>query len=162
MTYRVLGTTHIQDAHLQKLDEGASDPAPARLGIEKLYWRELNQEVATAIYGSKIMPGMAFDGPAVIRFEATTALIHPGQHARIDSYGNVRNHEQEWDPEMTKTILKIPGSDHFAAQGKRPDPSAISPKLKIFPLTPTTRSTRSRSRSWATSCGRSMTSRARR
>ncbi len=90
VTYRVLGTTHIQDAHLQKLAEGDSDPAPARLGVEKLYWRELKQEVETAIYGGKIKPGMAFDGPAVIRFEATTALIHPGQHARIDSYGNVR------------------------------------------------------------------------
>jgi N-methylhydantoinase A/oxoprolinase/acetone carboxylase beta subunit len=33
---------------------------------------------------------MTFEGPAIIRFEATTALIHPGQMARIDGYGNVR------------------------------------------------------------------------
>ena len=31
-----------------------------------------------------------FDGPAIVRFEATTALIHPGQQARVDAYGNVR------------------------------------------------------------------------
>jgi N-methylhydantoinase B len=33
---------------------------------------------------------------------------------------------------MAKTILKIPGSDHFFSDGKRPDLSSISPKLKVF------------------------------
>ncbi len=37
---------------------------------------------------------------------------------------------------MTKTVLKIPGSERFAAQGKRPELSAIAPKLKIFPYDP--------------------------
>jgi N-methylhydantoinase B len=34
---------------------------------------------------------------------------------------------------MAKTILKIPGSEHFFSDGKRPDPSSVSPKLKLFP-----------------------------
>lgn len=90
VTYRVLGTAHIQDASLQKKAARKRDAAAARIGCENLYWREIDQVVETDIYGSKIAPGMAFDGPAVIRFEATTALVHPGQRARIDPYGNVR------------------------------------------------------------------------
>ena len=90
VTYRVLGTAHIQDASLQEQAARERDAAAARIGSENLYWREIDQVVETDIYGSKIAPGMALDGPAVIRFEATTALVHPGQRARIDAYGNVR------------------------------------------------------------------------
>ena len=97
VTYRVLGATHIQEAHLQQLEEGEADASPALLGKENLFWRELGDEVETAIYGNGLRPGMAFDGPAVIRFEATTALIHPGQRARIDAYGNVRITSQRGD-----------------------------------------------------------------
>lgn len=90
VNYRVLGTAHIQDASLRKKAARKRDAAAARIGFENLYWREIDQVVKTDIYGSKIAPGMAFDGPAVVRFEATTALVHPGQRARIDAYGNVR------------------------------------------------------------------------
>jgi N-methylhydantoinase B len=34
---------------------------------------------------------------------------------------------------MKMEVLKIPGSDRFCAEGKRPELDAISPKLKIFP-----------------------------
>ena len=90
VTYRVIGSNHLQDASIQKNKEGKVDSAPARISRERLYWREANGELETDIYGSKLASGMAFEGPAVIRFEATTALIHPGQRARIDGYGNVR------------------------------------------------------------------------
>jgi hypothetical protein len=33
---------------------------------------------------------MRFDGPAVIRLAATTGLVHPGEHAFVDGYGNIR------------------------------------------------------------------------
>ncbi len=90
VTYRVVGSTHVQDASIQKNPEGSADASSACIGHERLYWRELNREVETTIYGNRCSAGMVFDGPAIIRFEATTALIHPGQRARIDSYGNVR------------------------------------------------------------------------
>ena len=38
---------------------------------------------------------------------------------------------------MAKTILKIPGSEHFYSEGRRPEASRISPKLKLFPHEPT-------------------------
>lgn len=90
VTYRVLGSTHVQAASLHSDREKSSDATLARIGREPLYWREIGKEVDTDIYGGGLASGMIFEGPAIIRFESTTALIHPGQTARIDGYRNVR------------------------------------------------------------------------
>jgi len=90
VTYRVLGTTRVQDVSIQEVKQGGADPTSARIGVESLYWRELGEEAKTCIYGDDLRPGMLFDGPAIIRFKSTTGLIHPGQRARMDSYGNIR------------------------------------------------------------------------
>ena len=37
---------------------------------------------------------------------------------------------------MAKTILRIPGSERFFSDGKRPDVDSISPKLKLFASDP--------------------------
>jgi N-methylhydantoinase A len=89
VTYRVLATATVGRSALRPAPLGDEDPGDVRLGSESLYWRELGREVETAVYGD-LRPGMEFDGPAVIRMRSTTGLIHPGQHARIDEYGNVR------------------------------------------------------------------------
>lgn len=89
VTYRVLAAATVSSSDLRAAETGPADPAEARLGSESLYWRELGREAETAIYGD-LKPGMEFEGPAVIRMRSTTGLLHPGQRARIDSYGNVR------------------------------------------------------------------------
>jgi N-methylhydantoinase A len=90
VTYRVLATSRVHTTRFKPHELGGKDAGDALIGHEGLFWRELGDEADTAIYGSGLRPGMEFDGPAVIRLESTTALIHPGQHARIDEYGNVR------------------------------------------------------------------------
>lgn len=89
VTYRVLATAAVSSSELRAADLGTSDPGEARLGSESLYWREVGREAETVIYG-ELKPGMEFEGPAVIRMRSTTGLVHPGQRARIDNYGNVR------------------------------------------------------------------------
>jgi N-methylhydantoinase A len=43
-----------------------------------------------AIYdGTKLEPGMEFDGPAIVEDPGTTIVIHPGNKVRIDGYGNI-------------------------------------------------------------------------
>lgn len=37
---------------------------------------------------------------------------------------------------MSKTLLKIPGSERYHSSGARPEASSISPKLKLFPYDP--------------------------
>jgi N-methylhydantoinase A len=90
VTYRVLATSRVHQTRFQPHEVVDKDASAALIGTESLYWRELKAEAVTAIYGKGLAPGMEFDGPAVIRLEATTALVHPGQRARIDEYGNVR------------------------------------------------------------------------
>ena len=90
VNYRVLGAVRVQDAQIREEREGPPDPTSARIGHESLYWRELGAETDTDIYGDGLAPGMAFEGPAVIRLSSTTALVHPGQAARVDGFGNIR------------------------------------------------------------------------
>jgi N-methylhydantoinase A len=90
VTYRVLASARVQDPEIESQPEGDPDPGAARVGSESLYWRELGAEAETGIYGGGIRSGMRFEGPAVVRLEATTALVHPGQQARVDGYGNIR------------------------------------------------------------------------
>ncbi len=43
----------------------------------------------TTIYdGAKLEPDMAFEGPAIIEEEGSTTVIHPGNKAFVDNYGN--------------------------------------------------------------------------
>ncbi|HEU4985820.1 MAG TPA: hydantoinase/oxoprolinase family protein [Rhizobiaceae bacterium] len=47
----------------------------------------------SAIYdGTRLEPGMTFDGPAVVEDPGTTVVIHPGSHVEIDGYGNIQIH----------------------------------------------------------------------
>jgi N-methylhydantoinase A len=39
--------------------------------------------------GDAFEPGMAFTGPAVIEQASTTTVVNPGQHVRVDDYGNL-------------------------------------------------------------------------
>ncbi len=39
--------------------------------------------------GTKLEPGHAFDGPAVIEDPGTTIVVHPGNHVRMDDFGNI-------------------------------------------------------------------------
>ncbi|WP_428928909.1 hydantoinase/oxoprolinase family protein [Marinibacterium sp. SX1] len=45
---------------------------------------------AAAIYdGEKLLPGMAFDGPAIVEDPGTTIVIHPGNRVEVDRWGNL-------------------------------------------------------------------------
>lgn len=46
-----------------------------------------------AIYdGTKLEPGMTFQGPAIVEDPGTTIVVHPGNRAEIDGYGNIHIH----------------------------------------------------------------------
>jgi N-methylhydantoinase A len=39
--------------------------------------------------GDALEPGAVFDGPAVVESKGTTSVIHPGNSARVDDFGNL-------------------------------------------------------------------------
>ena len=46
--------------------------------------------VPTPVYAADALrPGHRLAGPAVVEAEDTTALIHPGQAAHVDAFGNL-------------------------------------------------------------------------
>ena len=46
-----------------------------------------------AIYdGGRLEPGMAFGGPAIVEDPGTTVVIHPGNRAEVDGFGNIHIH----------------------------------------------------------------------
>ena len=40
-------------------------------------------------WGERLVPGNRIAGPAIIQVPDTTIVVHPGQAARLDPYGNV-------------------------------------------------------------------------
>jgi N-methylhydantoinase A len=43
-----------------------------------------------AIYDGELLePGAAFDGPAIVESKGTTTVVHPGNSAEVDEYGNL-------------------------------------------------------------------------
>jgi N-methylhydantoinase A/oxoprolinase/acetone carboxylase beta subunit len=55
-----------------------------------VYWYELGGETQTPIYdGDELQSGMAIFGPAIIEFPFTSAVVRPGQSARMDVQGNL-------------------------------------------------------------------------
>jgi N-methylhydantoinase A len=45
--------------------------------------------VADVYDGDALEPGMAFDGPAIVETAGATVVVHPGDGARMDEYGNL-------------------------------------------------------------------------
>ena len=44
-----------------------------------------------AIYdGERLEPGMRFEGPAIVEDPGTTLVLHPGNRAEVDGFGNIR------------------------------------------------------------------------
>jgi N-methylhydantoinase A len=44
---------------------------------------------ATVYDGELLEPGAAFTGPAIVETKGTTTVVHPGNEARVDDYGNL-------------------------------------------------------------------------
>ena len=47
---------------------------------------------ATIYDGSSLEPGMRLEGPAVVEDAGTTVVVHPGNAAEVDGYGNLHIH----------------------------------------------------------------------
>jgi N-methylhydantoinase A len=44
---------------------------------------------ATVYDGELLEPGATFSGPAIVETKGTTTVVHPGNEARVDEYGNL-------------------------------------------------------------------------
>jgi N-methylhydantoinase A len=59
-------------------------------GEREVFWFELKGFVQTPIYdGTRLSGGDRIEGPAIIEMPHTAVLIHPGDRASVDGYGNI-------------------------------------------------------------------------
>lgn len=91
VTYRVRTSALSPKPRLQPLPErDPTPPAEAWAPPRRVYWAETGDFEATPIFwGDRLQTGNMLKGPAIIQVPDTTIVIHPGQAARIDPYGNV-------------------------------------------------------------------------
>ncbi|MDE0652270.1 MAG: hydantoinase/oxoprolinase family protein, partial [bacterium] len=69
---------------------GSEDPAGALVSERQVYFRPLEGFVPTPIYRRELLrPGNSVGGHAVIEAVDTTMVVHPGQRADVDAWGNI-------------------------------------------------------------------------
>jgi len=91
VTYRVRTTAAGTKPALRPAAErSASPPSESRAPSRRVFWSELGDFDATPVFwGERLEPGNRIAGPAIIQVPDTTIVVHPGQIARLDPYGNV-------------------------------------------------------------------------
>jgi len=68
----------------------SSSLAAALAGSRPVYFDQLGGFVETPCYvRSRLVPGMTFEGPAIVDQDDTTTVIFPDFHAKVDSVGNL-------------------------------------------------------------------------
>lgn len=68
---------------------GAPDAAPALKGRRPVDYALEGTHEADIYDGEKLMPGMAFTGPAIVEDPGMTVVAHPGNTVHMDAYRNL-------------------------------------------------------------------------
>ncbi|MDB4092024.1 hydantoinase/oxoprolinase family protein [bacterium] len=68
---------------------GDADASAAKKGMRQIDYALEGKHDATIYDGEKLMPGMAFEGPAVVEDPGSTTVIHPGNRVSVDAYRNI-------------------------------------------------------------------------
>ncbi|PLZ02364.1 5-oxoprolinase [Burkholderia sp. WAC0059] len=72
---------------------GGTTLADAKLGEREVYHGGAHGWRASPVYDrDRLASGTTLDGPAVVEEMSSTTVIGPGQHARVDDYGNLVIH----------------------------------------------------------------------
>ena len=99
-TYRLNAPVEVVGLHLIAVTEvskltpkprplGPADASAALKGHRLVDYAEEGIHLAAIYDGTRLQPGMAFTGPAIVEDPGTTAVIHPGNLAHLDAFGNL-------------------------------------------------------------------------
>lgn len=85
----VVATSEVGKLTMQKRPDQGIKEAEARKGAREVDYALEGVHRATLYNGEKLLPGMEFNGPAIIEDSGATTVIHPGNRVRIDGYTNI-------------------------------------------------------------------------
>ena len=87
VSLRVIGKGRLPP--LQLTPGNLNSEAPEALESREVYFDEASDFVSTKIYrGSRMTPGMTFEGPAIVEEETMTVLVGPHDTCKVDAFGN--------------------------------------------------------------------------
>ena len=90
VTFRLEAIGAVRRATLAEEPLTAADVAAARSGEREVWLPEARRLVACPVYDrERLRPGHRLTGPAIIEQMDATTLVLPGQHARVDGFGNL-------------------------------------------------------------------------
>ena len=91
LTFRLAATGVLKKPHIKAEVARNSDGAQAIKVRRDVYFEEARKFVATPVYDfTKMHPGAAFAGPAIIETPVTTVVVNPNDRAALDEYRNIR------------------------------------------------------------------------
>ena len=85
----VVATSEVGKLTMQKRPDQGIKEAEARKGAREVDYALEGVHKATLYNGEKLLPGMEFNGPAIIEDSGATTVIHPGNRVRVDGYTNI-------------------------------------------------------------------------
>lgn len=85
----VVATSEVGKLTMQKRPDQGIKEAEARKGAREVDYALEGVHRATLYNGEKLLPGMKFNGPAIIEDSGATTVIHPGNRVRVDGYTNI-------------------------------------------------------------------------
>ncbi len=74
---------------LKEQPQTGANASKAKKGQRDVDYALEGTHQATIYDGEKLESGMSFGGPAIIEDPGTTIVIHPGNHVKVDGYGNL-------------------------------------------------------------------------
>ena len=88
----VTATAPVGRVEIKRQELGPESPQRAQKSSRKVDFAP-EGAFETAIYdGSRLAPGMRFSGPAIVEDPASTVVVHRGNDAEVDGFGNVVIH----------------------------------------------------------------------
>lgn len=89
VSLRVTVTGMLEKPTLEKIDTGnAAPPAAADTGVRAVHFGENAHDTATWDR-TALLAGNQINGPALIEEHASTTVLHPGDSAEVDPFGNL-------------------------------------------------------------------------
>lgn len=85
----VIATAEVGRLTMTAAPLGDADATPAVKGERRVDYALDGIHEAVIYDGTRLAPGMAFTGPAVVEDPGTTIVIHPGNRAHVDGFGNL-------------------------------------------------------------------------
>ena len=88
----VTATVQVGRAEIRRQELGPEGTQEAQKSSRKVDFAPAGVFEAAIYDGRRLRPGMRFRGPAIVENPASTVVVHPGDQARVDGFGNVIIH----------------------------------------------------------------------